>query len=442
MNFLPQRRKVEELSKVESEPTLDRYLYKSGMIFAEIFVQIVVPEFSFKWIRQLVISMLLLRVMKFLPQRRKAEESSKAEFEPTLNKYLYKSGMILDEIFVQKQSACDFTALTSRNKFFAGTRHMLACKGWNTVDMSLMMECDCCAANEGVRSLCCQIMEYIHRVANGVKLLCPIWIDAAEKEKSYKNRNLVEFDIREIKEMPNGQPNMKKHTESPRNNFEQKITGWGCEIYNIPLKKMEFNRDLGTKHVKHRINDAVATILQDEAIRQIALYQVRRCQSPEVEPPRQELWRSGFIGRSLSLGEDAAYCDHEKPPFKYGKYRRDMHGGCMIRLGFKEGYRDPLLQDLPLCSCDQKIIDDFFDGAVIAINQVRLELKASKGSINVLNMTLDQVKIERDGLKEKVEALEAMKFFEVNKAMNLEEKVLKMKMLTAAFLFHVSLVGE
>ncbi|KAK4359491.1 hypothetical protein RND71_021720 [Anisodus tanguticus] len=43
-------------------------------------------------------------------------------------------------------------------------------------------------------------------------------------------------------------------------------------------------------------------------------------------------------------------------------------------------------------------------------------------------MTLDKVNIERDGLKEKVKALEAMKFFEVNKAMNLKEKVLKMKM--------------
>ncbi|XP_059274558.1 uncharacterized protein LOC132029261 [Lycium ferocissimum] len=72
--------------------------------------------------------------------------------------------------------------------------------------------------------------------------------------------------------------------------------------------------------------------------------------------------------------------------------------------------------------------DDFSDGAVIAINQLRLELEAAKGSINVLNMTLDQVKIERDGLKEKVEAWEAMKNFEANKAMKLEEKVLKLKM--------------
>ncbi|XP_059290519.1 uncharacterized protein LOC132044054 [Lycium ferocissimum] len=72
--------------------------------------------------------------------------------------------------------------------------------------------------------------------------------------------------------------------------------------------------------------------------------------------------------------------------------------------------------------------EDFPDGAVIVINQLRLELKAAKGSINVLNMTLDQVKIERDGLKDKVEAWEAMKNFEVNKAMKLEEKVLKMKM--------------
>ncbi|XP_060183083.1 uncharacterized protein LOC132613021 [Lycium barbarum] len=72
--------------------------------------------------------------------------------------------------------------------------------------------------------------------------------------------------------------------------------------------------------------------------------------------------------------------------------------------------------------------EDFPDGAVIAINQLQLELEAAKGSINVLFMTLDQVKIKRDGLKDKVEAWEAMKNIEVNKAMKLEEKVLKIKM--------------
>ncbi|KAK4341243.1 hypothetical protein RND71_039744 [Anisodus tanguticus] len=42
------RCKAEELSEAESEPTLNKYLYKSGMILAGIFVQIVVPQVFFQ----------------------------------------------------------------------------------------------------------------------------------------------------------------------------------------------------------------------------------------------------------------------------------------------------------------------------------------------------------------------------------------------------------
>ena len=43
-------------------------------------------------------------------------------------------------------------------------------------------------------------------------------------------------------------------------------------------------------------------------------------------------------------------------------------------------------------------------------------------------MALDACKIERDRLMEKVDALEAINIVEVNKARELEEKVLKLKM--------------
>ncbi|KAM3203035.1 hypothetical protein P3L10_030661 [Capsicum annuum] len=43
--------------------------------------------------------------------------------------------------------------------------------------------------------------------------------------------------------------------------------------------------------------------------------------------------------------------------------------------------------------------------------------------------SLNGVKIERDDLKQKLKRLEALNYSEVNKFRNLEEKLLKMKML-------------
>lgn len=47
----------------------------------------------------------------------------------------------------------------------------------------------------------------------------------------------------------------------------------------------------------------------------------------------------------------------------------------------------------------------------------------------MLNILLQVLKVERGGLKERLEILEATKNFEVNKTIELEDKVLKMKMI-------------
>lgn len=55
--------------------------------------------------------------------------------------------------------------------------------------------------------------------------------------------------------------------------------------------------------------------------------------------------------------------------------------------------------------------EEHLHGALIVMNQLLLQLEASKGKIDILNMSLDASKIERDELYEKVEVLEAIKNF-------------------------------
>nr|XP_016445359.1 PREDICTED: uncharacterized protein At4g04775-like [Nicotiana tabacum] len=71
--------------------------------------------------------------------------------------------------------------------------------------------------------------------------------------------------------------------------------------------------------------------------------------------------------------------------------------------------------------------EEFSDDALIAINNVRLE--ATNRKIKILNISLEVFKVERDGLTEKIELIEAMKNFEVKRNMELEAKVVKLKMI-------------
>ncbi|XP_019237893.1 PREDICTED: uncharacterized protein At4g04775-like [Nicotiana attenuata] len=67
------------------------------------------------------------------------------------------------------------------------------------------------------------------------------------------------------------------------------------------------------------------------------------------------------------------------------------------------------------------------DAALIAINNVRLE--AANHEIKMLNVSLEALKVEKDGLTEKIELIDSMKKFEVKKNMELEAKVVKLKMI-------------
>nr|XP_033516641.1 uncharacterized protein LOC117280989 [Nicotiana tomentosiformis] len=69
--------------------------------------------------------------------------------------------------------------------------------------------------------------------------------------------------------------------------------------------------------------------------------------------------------------------------------------------------------------------EEFPDAALIAVNNVRL--KAANHEIKMLNVSLEVLKVERNGLTEKIELIEAMKNFEVKKTMELEDKVVKLK---------------
>lgn len=57
------------------------------------------------------------------------------------------------------------------------------------------------------------------------------------------------------------------------------------------------------------------------------------------------------------------------------------------------------------------------------------QLNAATIKVDTLNMTLDTIKIERNNLKEKMDAMKASTNFEVNKSMLLEDNVKKMKTL-------------
>ncbi|XP_070029938.1 uncharacterized protein At4g04775-like [Nicotiana sylvestris] len=68
------------------------------------------------------------------------------------------------------------------------------------------------------------------------------------------------------------------------------------------------------------------------------------------------------------------------------------------------------------------------DRALIKINKLQCKLDAANVTINMLNQLLETYKVERDKLLEKVDVLEAVKNIEVNKAREIKEKLLKMKM--------------
>nr|XP_016504011.1 PREDICTED: uncharacterized protein LOC107822038 [Nicotiana tabacum] len=64
--------------------------------------------------------------------------------------------------------------------------------------------------------------------------------------------------------------------------------------------------------------------------------------------------------------------------------------------------------------------EEYPDAALIAINNVRLE--AANRVIKILNGSLEVLKVERDGLTEKIELIDSMKNFEVKKIWNWEQK--------------------
>nr|XP_016446297.1 PREDICTED: uncharacterized protein LOC107771450 [Nicotiana tabacum] len=68
------------------------------------------------------------------------------------------------------------------------------------------------------------------------------------------------------------------------------------------------------------------------------------------------------------------------------------------------------------------------DKALIVINDFKSKLDAANVKIRTLNKLLDACKFERDKLMEKVDVLEAMNDVEVNKAREMEVKVMHMKM--------------
>nr|XP_009622399.1 uncharacterized protein At4g04775-like [Nicotiana tomentosiformis] len=66
--------------------------------------------------------------------------------------------------------------------------------------------------------------------------------------------------------------------------------------------------------------------------------------------------------------------------------------------------------------------------ALIEINKLQCKLDVANVTINMLNQLLDTCKVERHKLLEKVDVLEVVKNIKVNKAREMEEKLLKMKM--------------
>ncbi|XP_009766903.1 uncharacterized protein [Nicotiana sylvestris] len=68
------------------------------------------------------------------------------------------------------------------------------------------------------------------------------------------------------------------------------------------------------------------------------------------------------------------------------------------------------------------------DRALVVINNFKSKFDVAQVQLITLNKALDACKIERERLMQKVDALEAINIVEANKARELEEKVLKLKM--------------
>lgn len=68
-------------------------------------------------------------------------------------------------------------------------------------------------------------------------------------------------------------------------------------------------------------------------------------------------------------------------------------------------------------------------GVLVQINNLKAKLEVAMVKMDTERDSLNGVKIERDDLKQKLKRLEALNYSEVNKSRNLEEKLLKMKML-------------
>ncbi|OIT39546.1 hypothetical protein A4A49_61917, partial [Nicotiana attenuata] len=75
----------------------------------------------------------------------------------------------------------------------------------------------------------------------------------------------------------------------------------------------------------------------------------------------------------------------------------------------------------------------FHDRASVVISNLKAQLDATSIKINTLSTSLEVVKIERDKLKEKVKTMEAINNSQVNKARELEEKFMKLKMFIMSF---------
>ncbi|OIT18761.1 hypothetical protein A4A49_62227, partial [Nicotiana attenuata] len=75
----------------------------------------------------------------------------------------------------------------------------------------------------------------------------------------------------------------------------------------------------------------------------------------------------------------------------------------------------------------------FPDRALVVISNLKAQLDATTVKINTLSTTLDVVKIERDKLKKKMKTMETINNSRVNKARELEEKFMKLKMFIMIF---------
>ncbi|WMV19822.1 hypothetical protein MTR67_013207 [Solanum verrucosum] len=73
--------------------------------------------------------------------------------------------------------------------------------------------------------------------------------------------------------------------------------------------------------------------------------------------------------------------------------------------------------------------DSSSENSSIEVNLLKSKLEVATLKMENLSESLNAMKIERDNLKKKLENLQSLNYFEVNKSRNLEAKVLKLKML-------------